>query len=61
MGVSLSVLQRYNNYLKYPNPSKRLNIIYLKFRHTFCNQLAMSRENAVKAHRKPIFYLEGHF
>ena len=61
MGVSLSVLQRYNNYLKPPNLSKYLNIRHLKFRHTFCTHLAMSRINAVKAHRKPIFNLEGHF
>lgn len=61
MGVSLSVLQRYNNYLKPPNLSKYLNIRYLRFRHDFCYPLAMSRGNAVKPHIKPIFYLEGHF
>ena len=61
MGVSLSVLQRYNNYLKPPNLSKYLNIRHLRFWHTFCYHLAISRENAVKAHIKPNFYLEGHF
>ena len=61
MGVSLSVLQRYNNYLKPLNLSKYLNIRYLKFRYTFCYNLAMSRKNAVKAHIKANLYLEGHF
>jgi len=61
MGVSLSVLQRYNNYFKSPNLSKRLNINHLRFWHTICYHLAINGENAVKAHRKPVFYLEGHF
>jgi len=61
MGVSLSVLQIYNDFFKSPNLSKRLNIRRLKFRHTFCYNLAMSRKNAVKPHIKPNFYLEGHF
>ena len=61
MGVSLSVLQRYNNYFKSPNLSKCLNIRHLKFRHTFCYNLAMSRKNAVKPHIKSNFYLEGLF
>ena len=60
-GVSLSVLQRYNNYLKPPNLSKYLNIRHLKFRHTFCNHLAMSRENAIKPHIESNFNQEGHF
>lgn len=61
MGVSLSVLQIYNDFFKSPNLSKRLNIRRLKFRHTFCYNLAMSRKNAVKAHIKANLYLEGHF
>jgi len=61
MGVSLSVLQIYNDFFKSPNLSKRLKIKQLRFRHTFCYHLAMSRGNAVKPHIKPIFYLEGHF
>ena len=61
MGVSLSVLQIYNDFFKSPNLSKRLNIRRLKFRHTFCYNLAMSRKNAVKPHIKSNFYLEGHF
>jgi len=52
MGVSLSVLQIYNDFFRSPNPSMRLNIRYLRFRHTFCYHLAISRENAVKAHIK---------
>lgn len=61
MGVSLSVLQIYNDFFRSPNPSMRLNIRYLRFRHTFCYHLAISRENAVKAHIKANLYLEGHF
>ena len=61
MGVSLSVLQNYNNYFKSPNPIKQLIIKYLMIWHDFCCHLAMSRENAIKPHIKPIFYLEGHF
>ena len=61
MGVSLSVLQIYNDFFRSPNLSKRLNIRRLKFRYTFCYNLAMSRKNAVKPHIKSNFYLEGHF
>ena len=61
MGVSLSVLQRYNNYFKSPNLPKHLNIRHLSFRHTFCYHSAMNGENAVKPHIKSNFYLEGHF
>ncbi len=61
MGVSLSVLQIYNNYFKSPNLIKLLTIKYLRFWHAFCCHLATSRENAVKPHIKSNFYLEGHF
>jgi len=61
MGVSLSVLQIYNNYFKSPNPIKYLIISHLRIRHTFCYNLAMSRKNAVKPHIKSNFYLEGLF
>lgn len=61
MGVSLSVLQIYNNYFKSPNLSKHLSINHLSFWHAICCQLAMSKKNAVKPHIKSNFYLEGHF
>ena len=61
MGVSLSVLQIYNDFFRSPNPIKLLTIKYLMIWHDFCRHLAMSRENAVKARIKSNFYLEGHF
>ena len=61
MGVSLSVLQIYNNYFKSPNPIKQLIIKYLRFWHAFCFHLATSRENAIKPHIESNFNQEGHF
>ena len=61
MGVSLSVLQIYNNYFKSPNPIKQLIIKYLRFWHAFCCHLAMSKENAIKPHIESNFNQEGHF
>lgn len=59
MGVSLSVLQIYNNYFKSPNPIKQLIIKYLRFWHAFYCHLVTSREKAVKPHIESNFYLEG--
>jgi len=61
MGVSLSVLQIYNDFFRSPNPIKLLTIKYLMIWHDFCRHLAMSRKNAVKPHIKSNFYLEGLF
>ena len=61
MGVSLSVLQIYNDFFRSPNPIKLLTIKYLMIWHDFCRHLAMSRENAIKPHIESNFNQEGHF